>query len=428
MSLEKTERKERIIQFGEGGFLRGFVDWMIQKMNNKHIFNGNIVIVQPIEKGMCDTLNEQNCVYTHVTRGKDGIEKEIVNSISRCINPYSDFEAYLKLAENPDFRFIVSNTTEAGIQFSKGDMHTDEPPKSFPAKVAVLLKKRYELGLPGFIFLPCELIEHNGDQLKKCILQYAELWNWDEEFKRWIEKENVFTNTLVDRINTGYSKEMENELDYEDKMLNASESFHLWVIETECNLLQEMDFASAGLNVIVTKNQLELYHTRKVRILNGAHTAMVCYALLEGKDTVKDCMDDPKIYAYVKRCIFDEIIPTLNLSKEELEEYATSVLERFDNPYIEHRLRSIVLNSVSKFKVRVLPSIIEYEKRYHKSPKALLFSWKKLIEFYQKDEPNDDDEVIAFMKSHTLSEILANTVLWGADFSYLEEEIKHADS
>lgn len=189
-----------------------------------------------------------------------------------------------------------------------------------------------------------------------------------------------------------------------------------------------MDFASAGLNVIVTKNQLELYHTRKVRILNGAHTAMVCYGLLEGKNTVKECMDDPKIYQYIKDCIFDEIIPTLNLSKEELEEYANCVLDRFDNPYIEHRLRSIVLNSVSKFKVRVLPSIIEYEKRYNKVPKALLFAWKKLIEFYQTDEPDDDEEVIAFMKSHGLSEILANTKYWGDDYSYLAKEMEDADS
>lgn len=428
MDFERTMRAERMIQFGEGGFLRGFVDWMIQKMNNKDIFNGNIVIVQPIEKGMCDLLNQQNCVYTHITRGKDGIEKEIVDSISRCINPYIEFESFLKLAENPEFRFVVSNTTEAGIVFSEVDRETDEPPKNFPAKVALLLKKRYELGLPGFIFLPCELIEHNGDQLKKCILQYAKLWNWEDNFKKWVEEENIFANTLVDRINTGYSKQTAEELDYVDRMLNTSESFHLWVIETDYDLLQEMDFASAGLNVIVTKDQLELYHTRKVRILNGAHTAMVCYGLLEGKNTVKECMDDPKIYQYIKDCIFDEIIPTLNLSKEELEEYANCVLDRFDNPYIEHRLRSIVLNSVSKFKVRVLPSIIEYEKRYNKVPKALLFAWKKLIEFYQTDEPDDDEEVIAFMKSHGLSEILANAKYWGDDYSYLAKEMEDADS
>lgn len=428
MNSEKTTRTERIIQFGEGGFLRGFVDWMIQKMNNQNVFNGSIVIVQPIPDGMCDVLSEQNCLYTHVTRGKEGVETERIDCISRCINPYDDYKAYLKLAENPDFRFIVSNTTEAGIVFSEEDKPEDEPPKSFPAKVAVLLKKRYELGLNGFIFLPCELIEHNGSQLKKCILQYADIWNWDEGFKTWVEEEIIFTNTLVDCINTGYSKQIAEELGYEDKMLNASESFHLWVIETEYDLLQELDFVSAGLNVIVTKNQLDLYRTRKVRILNGAHTSMVCYALLEGKETVKDCMDDPMIYQYVKSCIFDEIIPTLDLSKEELEEYANSVLERFDNPHIEHRLRAIVLNSVSKFKVRVLPSIVEYQKRYNKAPKNLMFAWKKLIEFYQTDEPKDDENVVAFMKFHTISEILGNDNLWGADYSYLIEEIEHADS
>ncbi len=424
----KGHRKERymekVIQFGEGGFLRGFVDWMLQKVNETTDFNGKVVVVQPIEQGMCDMLSAQDCVYTHICRGSEGVEVKKIDVISRCVKPYEDWDAYMALAQNPDFRFIVSNTTESGIVFSDADKITDCPPKTFPAKVTLLLKKRFELGLKGFIFLPCELINRNGDNLKKCILQYADLWNLGDDFKEWVEKENIFTNTLVDRINTGYPKGEDLGLGYEDKMANTSEFFHLWVIETDYDLASEINFAAAGLNVIITPDKLEMYRTRKVRILNGAHTSLVPYALLEGKDTVKSCIDDPVMYEHIRKCVFDEIIPTLDLPKDELESYANSVLERFGNPYIKHYLSAIALNSVSKFKVRVLPSILEYIKRYNKMPKTLLFSFKKLIEFYKTDMTNDDADVIEFMKNHSTVEILANADLWGEDISYLAEEIE----
>lgn len=415
---------EKVIQFGEGGFLRGFVDWMLQKVNETTDFNGKVVVVQPIEQGMCDMLSAQDCVYTHICRGSEGVEVKKIDVISRCVKPYEDWDAYMALAQNPDFRFIVSNTTESGIVFSDADKITDCPPKTFPAKVTLLLKKRFELGLKGFIFLPCELINRNGDNLKKCILQYADLWNLGDDFKEWVEKENIFTNTLVDRINTGYPKGEDLGLGYEDKMANTSEFFHLWVIETDYDLASEINFAAAGLNVIITPDKLEMYRTRKVRILNGAHTSLVPYALLEGKDTVKSCIDDPVMYEHIRKCVFDEIIPTLDLPKDELESYANSVLERFGNPYIKHYLSAIALNSVSKFKVRVLPSILEYIKRYNKMPKTLLFSFKKLIEFYKTDMTNDDADVIEFMKNHSTVEILANADLWGEDISYLAEEIE----
>ena len=424
MNFEKTIRPERVIQFGEGGFLRGFVDWMLQKVNEKSDFNGSVVVVQPIEQGMCDMLSAQNCVYTHVIRGVEGVDTTVVDVISRCVKPYEDFTAYLALAENPDFRFVVSNTTESGIVFSADDKITDAPPKTFPAKVTLLLKKRYELGLGGFIFLPCELIDRNGDNLKKCILKYAELWELGDGFKSWIETENVFTNTLVDRINTGFPRGEDLGLSYEDNMLNTSEFFHLWVIETEHDLERELPFASADLNVIVTKDKLEMYRTRKVRILNGAHTSLVPYAMLEGFDTVKSCIDDEKMCNHLKKCVFDEIIPTLDLPREELLAYANSVVERFGNPYIKHYLSAISLNSVSKFKVRVLPSILEYIKRYNKMPETLIFAFAKLIEFYKTDMPQDAPEVIEFMKNHNTREILANVDFWGEDLSYLTEEIE----
>ena len=424
MNFKKTVRPEKVIQFGEGGFLRGFVDWMIHRINKNSDFNGSVVVVQPIEAGLCDMLTEQNCVYTHLCRGVEGVETDVIDVISRCVKPYDDFDSYLALAENPDFRFIVSNTTESGIVFSADDKLTDAPPKSFPAKLTLLLKRRYELGLGGFVFLPCELIDRNGDNLKACVIKYADLWELGEGFKAWIENENVFTNTLVDRINTGYPKGEDLDLGYEDKMVNTSEFFHLWVIETEYDLEKELPFSSADLNVIVTRDKLEMYRTRKVRILNGAHTSLVPYALLSGFDTVKSCIDNSKMREHVRKCVFDEIIPTLDLPKDELESYAGSVIERFGNPYIKHYLSSIALNSVSKFKVRVLPSILEYIKRYGKTPETLVFSLAKLIEFYKNGTPNDAPEIIEFIKSHSVREILANKEFFGEDISFLTEEVE----
>lgn len=412
---------ERIIQFGEGGFLRGFVDWMLQIVNEETDYEGSVVVVQPIEKGMCDMLTAQNCEYTHIIRGVEGVLEKKINVISRCVKPYEDWNAFLALAENPDFRFVVSNTTESGIVYKEDDKPTDMPPASFPAKVTLLLKRRYELKLGGFVFLPCELIDKNGKNLRECVIKCAKNWGFEEAFIDWVENENVFCNTLVDRINTGYPKD--ENIDSDDKMLNTSEYFHLWVVEGYDKLFDEIPFDKAGLNVIVT-NELEKYRTRKVRILNGAHTSMIPYALLSGLETVKDCLEDEKMSAYLRRCVFDEIMPTLDLPKEELEAYASSVMERFANPYIKHYCSSIALNSVSKFKVRVLPSLEEYIVRFGKMPENLIFSFAQLINFYRTDMTNDAADVTAFMKTATVEEILANTELWDKDLSYLAEEVK----
>ena len=300
--FSKPERCEKVIQFGEGGFLRGFVDWIIQITDEVTDFNGSVVVVQPIEKGMCKMLEAQNCVYTHVMRGiKNGeptVEKKKIDCISRTVNPYEDFTAYLKLAENPDFRFVVSNTTESGIAFKESDKMEAAPNVSFPAKVTLLLKKRFDLKLKGFIFLPCELIDKNGYNLKNCILKYADLWNLGEDFKEFVEKENIFCNTLVDRIVTGYPRDEKIDVGYEDNMLNTSEIFHLWVIEGPQCIVKEFPFDKTVLNIIVTDN-LERYRTRKVRILNGAHTSMIPYALLTGVETVGDCMENEKMSAFV---------------------------------------------------------------------------------------------------------------------------------
>lgn len=427
----KPKRTERIIQFGEGGFLRAFVDWIVQLTDEKTDFDASVVAVQPIEKGMCDMLEKQNCVYTLIMRGlKDGVptvDKKVIDCISRTVQPYRDFDEYLKLAENSDFRFVVSNTTESGIAFNDSDRPDNAPNITFPAKVTMLLKKRFDLGLNGFIFLPCELIEKNGQTLKKYVLEYAKLWNLGTDFEKWVGNKNIFCNTLVDRIVTGYPRDEKIDLGYEDNMLDTSEIFHLWVIEAKDDeqkiLKNEFPFEKAELNIIVTDN-LDRYRTRKVRILNGAHTSMIPYALLSKIETVGECMKDEKMSRFVKECVFDEIIPTLDLPTDELIDYANNVFERFSNPYIKHMCSSIALNSVSKFKVRVLPSILEYIKRKGEMPKRLLFSFARLIEFYKTDMPNDDKDVMKFMKESDAKTILSNEKLWGEDLSYLASEIE----
>ena len=428
--------KETIMQFGEGGFLRAFVDWMFDKMNKQGVYEGSIVVVQPIENGMCDKLSEQNCVYTQLLRGvengKTVVEKEVIDCISRCINPYTDFAGYLELAKNPDLRVIVSNTTESGIAYNESDKLTDAPPKSFPAKLTVFLYERFKLGLNGFIILPCELIDNNGSKLKEIILKYANEWNLGQEFLAWIKSENKFNNTLVDRIVTGYPKDeieqLQNELGYEDNMINTGEIFHLWVIEGDKSQSEELPFTKAGLNVIWTNDQ-QPYRTRKVRILNGAHTSMVLAAHLYGLETVKKCIEDVVMNSFLKKIIFNEIIPTLDLPIDELNKFANGVLERFANPFIKHYLLSIALNSVSKFKVRVLPSITEYIARKGEVPTLLAFSLASLIAFYKTDKANDDADIMEFMLNSTPAQILSNTKLWDEDSSrllpYVEKHLEN---
>ncbi len=420
--FRRRAMKEKIIQFGEGGFLRGFFDWMLQKMNDKGLTDAGVVVVQPIEEGMCDLLTKQNNTYTHIIRGVEGVESTVINCITRCIKPYDDYKSYLELAENKDFKYIISNTTESGITYHEGDKLNDTPPISFPAKVSALLYKRFQLGLPGFVFLPCELIDKNGSVLREIILRYAKEWELGAKFIEWVKKENSFCNTLVDRINTGYLKDEKIDLGYTDNLINTSEYFHLWVIEGKKEDLADLPFEQAGLNVIIC-DSMEMYRTRKVRILNGAHTSLVPYALLSGFDTVKSCVDDEKMLSHIRKCVFDEIIPTLDLPIDELTGYAQNVIERFKNPYIKHYLASISLNSVSKFKVRVLPSILEYIKRFNKMPETLLFSFAMLIKFYKEGTPDDDKNIVEFIKEKSVLEILSNESFWDCNLDYLYDEI-----
>lgn len=420
--------KETVLQFGEGGFLRGFVDYFFHKLNEKGLYDGKIVVVQPIEKGLIDVLNEQNGVYNLFLRGIENgeviNEHTEIHSISRAVNPYVDYNAYLELAHNPDLRVIISNTTEAGIEYLGTEKLDDAPPKSFPAKLTAFLYERFRAGLNGFILLPCELIDNNADSLKKCVLQYADLWSLGEDFINWIENKNSFCNTLVDRICTGYPADEVEELTkiigYKDRMIDTAEIFHLWVIQG--NFENELPFNKAGFNIVWT-DDVKPYKKRKVRILNGGHTSMVLSARLYGLETVGECLRDETVSAFLNQCIFNEIIPTLGSTDTDIA-FSKAVLERFSNPFIKHKLLSIALNSVSKFKVRVLPSLLAYREQFGVNPKGLTFSLAALIAFYKTDEANDLADVMSFMKTATVGEILAKEEYWDMDISFLKEDVE----
>lgn len=393
--------KEKVLQFGEGNFLRAFVDWQIDKMNKEADFNGSVVVVQPIEVGLVDKLNEQDGLYTlylqGMNEGKAVKEHSVINSISRGINPYTQHAEYLKLAENPELRFVFSNTTEAGIVFDENDKLEDKPQRSFPGKLTALLYNRFKFfkgeKAKGLIIIPCELIDRNGDKLKKLILEFAKLWNLEEGFAAWINEANTFCSTLVDRIVPGYPrdtiKEITEELGYEDNLVNVGEHFHLFIIEGPKWIENEFPASKAGLNIKFV-DAMAPYRTRKVRILNGSHTSLVPVSYLYGLNTVAESVDHEVIGKFIKDTIYNEIIPTLDLPEEELKYYAEVVLERFMNPFVKHYLMSIALNSMSKFETRDLPSLLEYLKRKGQLPKKLVFSLAALIEFYKGKRGEED--------------------------------------
>lgn len=437
--LKRTNQKtytERVLQFGEGNFLRGFVDWMIDRLNKEADGDFGVVVVQPLADGMVNMLNDQDGLYTLYLRGLLNGEKveetRIVDCITRGINPYSDTDAYFECAKNPDLRFIVSNTTEAGIEYKPNQNPEDFAGLTFPGRLTLFMKKRFDEGLNGFILFPCELIDKNGDCLKECVLKYAEDWSFGADFEKWVNEENHFTNTLVDRIVTGYPRDtaadMEKSFGYLDNVIDTAEIFHLWVIEGDKKYAEEIPFHKIGLNVLWT-DDVTPYKKRKVRILNGAHTMMVLAAHLAGLETVKEAMDDELVFSFMKQGIFEEIIPTLDLPKSELEQFANDVIERFQNPFIKHYLLSIALNSVSKYKVRVLPSVLQYIKDKGAEPKRLVFSLAALIAFYRTDAANDDPDVMEYMKTASTADILAKEEYWGEDLSFLLPSIEaHLDA
>ncbi len=415
--------RETVIQFGEGNFLRGFFDYFLDSLNKNGLYDGKAVVVQPRAGGKCALLNEQSCRYNLYLRGIENgevkQEHHYIESVSRGIDPYANFDSYMALADNPDFRFVVSNTTEAGIEFDENCSFDDKPCKGFPAKLTQLLFKRYKNGMQGFVFLPCELIDNNGDALKNCVLNYAEHWNLENGFSEWINNKNVFANTLVDRIVTGYPSDETAEKHPDDKFLDTAEIFHLWVIEGDFE--DELPLKKAGFNVIWT-DDVKPFKKTKVRILNGAHTSMVAGALLSGVETVGECMADETVSAFLNRCMSEEILPTIGENDVNVE-FAKAVFDRFGNPFIKHKLRSIVLNSVSKFSVRVLPTILEYKEKNGYFPKALTMSLAYLIYFYKNDMPDDAESVVTAVKNGSIADILSNSDLWQSDLSDMTETV-----
>ncbi|HEY3403996.1 MAG TPA: tagaturonate reductase [Ohtaekwangia sp.] len=435
-------RPVKVLQFGEGNFLRAFVDWIIDILNEKTDFNGAVEIVQPISKGMADMVNAQDGLYhvvlNGIQNGKTVSETRLITAVAGAFNPYEDYHRFLKTAENPELKFIVSNTTEAGITFSSSDTSTTSLPDTFPGKVTALLHHRFNFFKgardKGLALIPCELIEKNGETLRQTILQYISLWNLSPEFKQWVVDHNQFCNTLVDRIVPGFPKdtikEIQGSVGYEDNLVVTAEPFHLWVIEAPESVQKSFPADKAGLQVKFV-NDLTPYRTRKVRILNGAHTALVPVAYLQGLRTVRESVDDTFAGDFIRRAIFEEIIPTLDLSKEELTQFANDVIERFQNPFIRHELSSIALNSISKYKVRVLPSVLEFQKRTGKLPERLVQSLAALIRFYKGDwhgetlPVNDTPEILVFFKQvwtekdlkGIATKVLANQEFWGTDLN-----------
>ena len=385
---------EKVLQFGEGNFLRAFVDWMIDKANRDGIYRGSIVLCQPIAQGLKDMINAQDGVYTLAMRGAENgqpVENiEVITSVSRCINPYENYEDLMEIARSADLEVVVSNTTEAGIAYHEGDRLTDRPPVSFPAKVTAFLYERYKAfnGDPrkGLLFLPVELIDNNGAELKRIVLKYAEEWELGQEFTEWVNTANEFTSTLVDRIVTGYPRDeisyFEEKLGYKDNIIDTSELFNLWVIEGDKKWADKLPVHKTDANVIWT-DDVKPYKKRKVRILNGAHTSTVLAAYLAGFDIVGDFMKDDTVRTFMNDVICKEVIPTLDLPREELESFAAAVNDRFANPYIKHNLLDIALNSCSKFNARCLPSLLGYVEEKGKLPKCLTFSLAAFIKFYQ---------------------------------------------
>lgn len=447
---------ERVIQFGEGNFLRAFVDYFIDMMNEKANFNSKVVLCQPISSGLADMINEQEGLYTLYLRGFENGQKvnskRIISCVNRCLNPYKDYEAVLHCADNPELRYIVCNTTEAGIVYDPDCQLTDTPANSYPAKLTQFLYRRFQKfgkeQQKGFVILSCELIDNNGKELEKCVLKYANQWKLGEDFIDWIQNQNIFCSTLVDRIVTGYPRSEANALceenGYVDNLIDTGEVFGFWVIEGPESLKKELPFDKAKLPVLITDNH-KPYKQRKVRILNGAHTSMVLGAYLAGQDIVRNCMEDEIIKGYMNKTIYDEIIPTLSLPREELESFAASVTERFKNPFIDHALLSISLNSTSKWKARVMPSLKGYVEKTKQLPKCLTASFAFYLAFYHgiRMEENamigvrqnntkkteeykiqDDVAILRFFFEHQKDSITdyvhavcTNTDFWGEDLT-----------
>ena len=442
-TAEVNKYPTRIIQFGEGNFLRAFVDWIVWNTNQKTDFNAGVVVVQPIENGMVEMLNSQDGLYHVNLQGIDKGEAvdsiQMIDVINGGINPYTQNDEYMALAEDPNIRFVISNTTEAGIAFDPSCKLEDKPASSYPGKLTQLLYRRYKHFngdvSKGLLILPCELIFLNGKELKKCIGQYIDLWNLGEGFKTWFEEACGVYCTLVDRIVPGYPKDtieqIHERIGYNDNLVVKGEIFHLWVIEAPESVAAEFPADKAGLNVLFVPSEAP-YHERKVTLLNGPHTVLSPVGYLSGLDTVKECVEDPQVGAFVKKVMYEELMETLNLPKPELQAFADSVVERFVNPYVKHFVTSIMLNSFPKYKTRDLPGLKTYLERKGELPKGLVLGLAGIITYYKggfrgdvEIVPNDDAAIVELLKNlwatgdvrKVAEGVLAAEFIWGEDLN-----------
>lgn len=445
--FRKEEEQEtlpiKVIQFGEGNFLRAFVDWIIEDLNKRDNYKAGVAVIQPLERGMSDVLSQQGGLYHHLLQGIENgevIDKvQLIECVQQAINPFTNTQAYFNLTKEKALELIFSNTTEAGIVFDETDIpENGKLAQTFPGKLTQFLKHRFDHfnGSPdhGLAIIPCELIENNGKELKKAILQYIESWGLGDSFKSWILDHNQFATTLVDRIVPGYPREeieaIKERIGYDDKLVVKSESFHLFVLEAPESVREKFPAHKNGLNVKYV-DSIDPYRTQKVRILNGAHTSMVPVGLLSGFKTVKETVDDELAGGFIRKAIFEEIIETIDIPGEDPSVFASQVIGRFQNPFIRHELMSISLNSISKFNVRVLPTILDYKSKKGILPKRLVFALSCLIRFYLLDEfeKNDDEENLEFFDSLAKSgdpaseivrKVLANSNFWGQNLLEIE--------
>ena len=445
---------ERVLQFGEGNFLRAFADYWFDMANEKAGWNGKCVLVQPIAQGLTQLINRQEGLYTLYLRGRQNGEKvdakRVISSVSRCLNPYEkqDYDAMMDVAAGEALEYIVSNTTEAGIVYDPSCRLEDCPPASFPPKLTQVLLHRWRAGRPGVVVLSCELIDNNGKELLRCVTQYIKQWGLEEGFARWVNGDCTFCSTLVDRIVPGRIRDaaeaarLEDENGYRDALIDVGEVFGVWNIEGPEWLAEKLPFRAAGLNCPVVPD-VTPYKKRKVRIPNGAHTGFVLGAYLAGYDIVRDCMQDDVILGFMNRMLHEEVIPTLPLDRQDLEAFAAAVQDRFNNPFINHELMSITLNSTSKWRARNMPSLLEYAQTAGKLPPCLAMSFAAYIAFYSSDiqalteqglvcrrpkgneyTVSDDRWVLEFYYSRRgvsdetlVHDVMTNEKMWGQDLT-----------
>ena len=448
---------EKVMQFGEGNFLRAFVDYWFDVSNEKAGWNGKCVLVQPIKPGLAEMINKQEGLYTLYLRGRENGEKvdrkRVISSVSRCLNPYTEegYKAMMELAVSDDLEYIVSNTTEAGIVYDPSCQLEDKPANSFPGKLTQVLYERYKAGKGGLVILSCELIDNNGKELLKCVNQYIDQWGLDDGFRKYVNEDCTFCSTLVDRIVPGRIRDAEEvarleEINgYSDPLLVVGEVFGVWNIEGPAWLEEKLPFKKAGVNCIVVPD-VTPYKKRKVRILNGAHTGFVLGAYLAGFNIVRECMENSTVLGFMNKMLYDEVIPTLTLDKDDLMNFAKAVQDRFNNPFVNHELMSISLNSTSKWRARCFPSFAEYVEKYGKLPACLTTSFAAYLAFYSSNiqeltdaglvckDPqgrtytiSDDRWVLEFYYDHkdddaaTLTHaVMTNEQMWGEDLTKIE--------